>query len=219
MPKKFKGENSKAAEARARKSAQKEAEEQQKKQQLEDEYWKDDDKHLLKKQQRKEEKEKKRVEQLERKKEVQKLAEDEVAAIKPVKQQQQMTAAKLTRADIEAHQEKLTATSIAASQKNDADTVTATEQPLEENVNRLQVEGEVARTVEDAIQLLSTKEEDVDKHPEKRMKAAYLAFEEKNLPILKAENPNLRLSQLRQMLKKDWVKSPENPLNQRLLKA
>ncbi len=59
----------------------------------------------------------------------------------------------------------------------------------------------------------------VDKHPEKRMKAAYLAFEEVNLPRLKAENPNMRLSQLKQMLKKDWAKSPDNPLNQRLANA
>ena len=55
----------------------------------------------------------------------------------------------------------------------------------------------------------------MDKHPERRMKAAYKAFEEIQLPILKAENPNLRLSQLKQMLKKDWVRSPDNPLNQR----
>ncbi|GFS68046.1 coiled-coil domain-containing protein 124 [Trichonephila clavipes] len=73
------------------------------------------------------------------------------------------------------------------------------EKPLEENINRLQVEGDVARNVEDAIAILSIGEEKVDLHPEKRVKAAYLAFEEKNLPILKAENPNLRLSQQEQI--------------------
>jgi hypothetical protein len=56
----------------------------------------------------------------------------------------------------------------------------------------------------------------VDLHPEKRMKAAYTAFEEKHLPRLKEENPNLRLSQLKQLLKKEWNRSPDNPLNQRL---
>ena len=59
-------------------------------------------------------------------------------------------------------------------------------------------------------------EPEADKHPEKRMKAAYTKYEEDNLPRLKAENPNMRLSQLKQMLKKDWMKSPENPLNQRM---
>ena len=61
----------------------------------------------------------------------------------------------------------------------------------------------------------SVGESATEKHPEKRVKAAYAAFEEKNLPRLKEENRNLRLSQLKQMLKKEWQKSPENPLNQR----
>lgn len=61
----------------------------------------------------------------------------------------------------------------------------------------------------------STKE-DLDRHPERRMKAAYTAFEEANMARLKMENPNMRLSQLKQQLKKEWTKSPENPLNQRV---
>ena len=55
----------------------------------------------------------------------------------------------------------------------------------------------------------------MDKHPEKRMKAAYEAFEKERLPQLKAEYNNLRLSQLKQMLRKEWMKSPDNPMNQR----
>lgn len=57
---------------------------------------------------------------------------------------------------------------------------------------------------------------DSDKHPEKRLKAAFTAFEEVNLPRLKAENPTLRLSQLKQMLRKEWTKSPQNPINQKI---
>lgn len=63
----------------------------------------------------------------------------------------------------------------------------------------------------------STKDVEVDRHPEKRVKAAYLSFEERMMPIIKEQNPTLRLSQLKQVLKKEWMKSPENPLNQRLL--
>lgn len=59
----------------------------------------------------------------------------------------------------------------------------------------------------------SMNESATDKHPEKRMKAAYKAFEEANLPRIKAENPSLRLSQWKQILFKEWQKSPENPLN------
>lgn len=57
----------------------------------------------------------------------------------------------------------------------------------------------------------------VDRHPEKRMKAAYTAYEELRLQQLKAENSNLRLSQLKQIIRKDWLKAPENPMNQALL--
>ena len=94
-----------------------------------------------------------------------------------------------------------------------------TAEPVEENPNQqmaslMAAEGAVeARSVEDAIAVLNVGGTPVDRHPEKRMKAAYNAFEERELPRLKQENPNMRLSQLKQLLKKDWMKSPENPMN------
>lgn len=45
------------------------------------------------------------------------------------------------------------------------------------------------------------------------MRAAFMEFEEQNLERLKKENPNMRLSQIKQMLKKEWQKSPKNPMN------
>ncbi|ESN98742.1 hypothetical protein HELRODRAFT_66455 [Helobdella robusta] len=207
MPKKFQGENSKAAEAKARKTAIKEEQDLKKKQQLEDEYWKDDDKHVMKKLQRKEEKDKKKSEQLEKKKELQKLADEEMASLAKISAKNQQPS-KLTRTQVEMHKEAINASTKTKLQPK--------EEPLEENLNKIVIEGEVARTVEDAINLLNSTELEADAHPEKRMKAAYLAFEEKYLPILKAENPNLRLSQLKQLLRKDWNKSAENPLNQAL---
>ena len=42
---------------------------------------------------------------------------------------------------------------------------------------------------------------EIDKHPEKRMKAAYEEFEKERIPQLKIENPTLRLSQLKQLLR------------------
>jgi hypothetical protein len=45
------------------------------------------------------------------------------------------------------------------------------------------------------------------------MKAAFDAYEKENLPKLKQEHPTLRLSQLKQLLKKEWIKAPENPFN------
>ncbi|KAJ1964028.1 hypothetical protein H4R35_007182 [Dimargaris xerosporica] len=55
---------------------------------------------------------------------------------------------------------------------------------------------------------------ELDRHPERRHKAAYAAYEERELPILKQEYKGLRLTQLKQMLWKNWQKSPENPFNQ-----
>ncbi|VDP95346.1 unnamed protein product, partial [Echinostoma caproni] len=55
---------------------------------------------------------------------------------------------------------------------------------------------------------------EVDRHPERRLKAAYAAYEEKMMPILRAENPGLRNSQLKQMIFKMFQTAPENPKNQ-----
>ncbi|KAK2178620.1 hypothetical protein NP493_537g00032 [Ridgeia piscesae] len=210
MPKKFKGENSKAVQARQRKESARLEEKDRKQKELEDEYWRDDDKHAVNKQNRKEERERKRLEQLERKKEAQKLLTEEIASIHTIKPP---AAAKLTRAEIQAQQERMAA-AVAAAKKSTE--VLHNELPLEENINREIIE-EGARGVDEAITLLSVKDPITEKHPEKRVKAAYTAFEEVNLPRLKAENPNLRLSQLKQMLKKDWMKSPDNPMNQRTM--
>jgi hypothetical protein len=38
----------------------------------------------------------------------------------------------------------------------------------------------------------------VEKHPEKRMKAAFVAYEEAQLPKLRAEYPSLKRSQLKE---------------------
>jgi hypothetical protein len=71
-----------------------------------------------------------------------------------------------------------------------------------------------ASGVENALELLTVDSVKLDRHPERRMKSAFAAFEERMLPMLKQENPTLRLSQLKELLQKEWKKSPENPLNQ-----
>ncbi|KAG6804294.1 coiled-coil domain-containing protein 124 [Apis laboriosa] len=205
MPKKFVGENSKAVAARARKAAAKEAENTKKALEAEEKAWQDDDKQLLKKKQKQEELEKKRQQQLEKKAEVKALLEKEMANIKVGGKQ---PAAKVTRAEIVAATEKRNQ---AAMKKREE------EKPIEENLNRLTIEGETAHGIDEALSVLSSKETEIDRHPEKRVKAAYASFEERMMPIIKEQNPTLRLSQLKQILKKEWMKSPENPLNQKLL--
>ncbi|KAF7663569.1 hypothetical protein LDENG_00206790 [Lucifuga dentata] len=213
MPKKFQGENSKAATARARKAEAKAVADARKKQEEEDALWEETDKHVLKKESRKDSKEKKRLEVLERKKENQRLLDEESARLKGKSTKDSGSEGKVTRVQIEEmlrneqeHQEQ-----IKPEEKSHLDI------PLEENMNRIiPDEGtEEARTIEDAITVLSMEPEEIDHHPERRMKAAFAAFEEANMPRLKKENPNMRLSQLKQQLKKEWMKAPENPFNQR----
>ncbi|KAG5275873.1 hypothetical protein AALO_G00125480 [Alosa alosa] len=218
MPKKFQGENSKSATARARKAEAKAVADARKQKELEDALWEDNDKHVMRKEQRKEDKEKKRLEALERKKENQRLLDEEDARVKGKAREAAAAAAaaaatKVTRAQIEETLRKEQEPKPAEVKEKEKSHL---ETPLEENINRIiPEEGSVeARTIEDAIAVLSTKEES-DRHPERRMKAAFAAYEEVNMPRLKKENPNMRLSQLKQLLKKEWTKSPENPLNQR----
>nr|XP_033788644.1 coiled-coil domain-containing protein 124-like [Geotrypetes seraphini] len=209
MPKKFQGENTKSAAARARKAEAKAVADAKRQQELEDAYWKDDDKHVARKEQRKGEKEKKRLDHLERKKEAQRLLEEEDLKIKG-KINKAGAPGKVTRAQIEETLQKEESEEAVPKPKSHLET------PLEENVNRKVLEeGMVeARTIEDAIAVLSMGDE-LDCHPERRMKAAFTAYEELTLPRLKQKNPNMRLSQLKQLLKKEWMKSPDNPMNQR----
>lgn len=53
-----------------------------------------------------------------------------------------------------------------------------------------------------------------DRNPEKRMKGAYLAFEERRMAEMKVDQPGLKRSQYKDKLWKEWQKSAENPMNQ-----
>jgi len=209
------GENSKATAARERKNEKASAEKAAKEAAAEDAKWADNDRGLAKKQSRKEDAEKKRLEALAKKKEREDLLSQESAAI--AAKQAKINPVKVTQAQIREEQAKREE---AARGKAGVkpEPVTHLSTPLPENVNRLEVEGAEARSVTEAIQVLSINPTSpaVDKHPEKRMKAAYEEFEKKRLPELKQENGNMRLSQLKQMLRKEWQKHPENPLNKQL---
>mmetsp|Transcript_31059 Transcript_31059/g.60684 ORF Transcript_31059/g.60684 Transcript_31059/m.60684 type:complete len:209 (+) Transcript_31059:145-771(+) len=101
------------------------------------------------------------------------------------------------------------------------------EAELEENVNHKMrdqamalaeqgIDSAHARGVDDATQLLSnltTGGPEADAHPERRRKAAFKAYEEREIPVVRAENPGLKLSQVKEIIFKAWQKSPENPVN------
>jgi hypothetical protein len=56
----------------------------------------------------------------------------------------------------------------------------------------------------------------VDRHPERRFKAAYAAYEERRLQEMESDGTGqgLRLNQKKEKIKKEFEKSPENPFNQ-----
>ncbi|KAK4689252.1 hypothetical protein P7C73_g854, partial [Tremellales sp. Uapishka_1] len=68
-----------------------------------------------------------------------------------------------------------------------------------------------AKTDKDA---LGAKAGLIEKHPERRFKAAFEAYLERELPILKEDHPGLRQNQMRDILFKQFQKAPENPFNQ-----
>jgi hypothetical protein len=92
---------------------------------------------------------------------------------------------------------------------------------MKPNVNReraaKEAEGEFEATgVDAALSVLSVSgvggvgKEEVDAHPERRMKAAFAAFEDREMAILKEENSSLKRSQMKEQIWKKWQKSPEN---------
>lgn len=210
MPKKFQGENSKAAVARARKAEIAAQEKIKKDKEIEDAYWQENDRHINKKLARKEDREKKRQAELERKAQNRALAESEIVECAPKSAPQKVTAYELQK-----NVEKLVEQQKQEAEKKNAQT--HLDEPLIENLNRTDEEIVSASGVDAAISALSIQEDAIDRHPEKRMAAAFRAFEAQRFPQIKKENPSLRLSQQKQMLRKEWMKSPENPINKRLL--
>ncbi len=68
----------------------------------------------------------------------------------------------------------------------------------------------------DALSLTGKSNDKIERHPEKRFKAAYAAFEEKRLAEMDADGTSkgLRLNQRKERIHKEFEKSPENPFNQ-----
>lgn len=68
----------------------------------------------------------------------------------------------------------------------------------------------------DALSLTGSSDTKIDRHPERRFKAAYAQFEERRLKEMEADGSGagLRLNQKKEKIKKEFEKSPENPFNQ-----
>ncbi|WPH00063.1 coiled-coil domain-containing protein 124 like protein [Acrodontium crateriforme] len=65
----------------------------------------------------------------------------------------------------------------------------------------------------DALSLTNNTSDKIDRHPERRFKAAYTAFEERRLDEMKDEK-GLRRQQKIDQIRKEFEKHPDNPFNQ-----
>ncbi|KAK0636940.1 hypothetical protein B0T17DRAFT_94840 [Bombardia bombarda] len=68
----------------------------------------------------------------------------------------------------------------------------------------------------DALSLTASSDAKIDRHPERRFKAAYAQFEERRLAEMETDGSGagLRQNQKKERIKKEFEKSPENPFNQ-----
>ncbi|KAJ1777503.1 hypothetical protein LPJ77_002803 [Coemansia sp. RSA 2523] len=212
MPKKFTGTNTKVAAANDRKAlvkAEKDAKTRKAKEDKDAKDWQVG----AEKTGKKDEQAAKRLEKLARKAEADKLlaAENKVnAASKPSR-----PVAKLAPTVARGAEKKAAAK--------------AQEQAVAEEQNR-PVQQFQARNIDDALSLMEAVNESVpeagqsassakknaliDRHPERRFKAALEAFKDANYDLVKEENPGLRKQQIEDLLFKMFKKAPENPFNQ-----
>mmetsp|Transcript_36189 Transcript_36189/g.71158 ORF Transcript_36189/g.71158 Transcript_36189/m.71158 type:complete len:213 (-) Transcript_36189:104-742(-) len=210
MPKKIRT-NSKALEARERKATEKASKKAAASKAAEDAKWTDEGKD--KASQRKAAADAKRQEELRKRAEKKRLAEEDEAKVAKEARGKNAANTKVTQRQIlsMADQRKAQAEQLAKERKL-AQQKIVKQMEVSENVNHIPQE-EQWMGAEQAIAALSVGGDEEDKHPEKRMKAAYKAYAEVNMPILKEDNPGLKLSQYKDMLFKQWQKSAENPMN------
>lgn len=215
--------NEKAAAKKEAKTASKEAENRAKEKATEDARWAAAGEGARSKAQaKKDEEAAKRAEAAAKKAEAKRLAEEEEAALsKPKPKLGKVGGPKvthhqlaLTREQEEAQRaEELRQQQLQS--RREVDEASYSRIVDTENANRQEdaVDATGVDAVLDALSTLSTSESPAaDKHPEKRARAAWQAYEAHHLPLLKMEKPGLKQSQYRDMLWKTWQKSPDNPL-------
>ncbi|XP_074561306.1 uncharacterized protein LOC141817565 [Curcuma longa] len=227
MPKKM-GVNTKAEEARARRSAAEADRKERETKEKEEKYWRDAEGSKSRAAKKREDEAEKRAEAAARRAETRKIAEQEQRDLEAAGRRPDPKAArvsipvpKVTEAQLqrrrEEEQQRILQTADAAKKRQSR---TADEQEYDrivmvENTNRDDSIIE-AHNVDEAIakMVLSEPALPADRHPERRLKASFKAFEEEELPKLKEEKPGLTFNQYRDMIWKLWKKSPDNPLNQ-----
>lgn len=220
MAKKKVSENPKAVESRERKASNKKESQTQEKVKAEDDFWQEAGEGAKSKAgKKKDEQAKQREDAAAKKAEAKRLAAEEDAAMATLAKKAPKKAnseSKVTSHQLQLQQEaekksQQAAAEEAAKAKNRVVTEDSYSQLVDsQNVNRNAGDVE-ARSVTAALSALGVQETE-DKHPERRMKAAFAAYKEQQLPLMREEKPGLKQSQYQDMIFKTWQKSPENPV-------
>ncbi|CAM6094749.1 unnamed protein product [Calypogeia fissa] len=226
MPKKM-GINSKSEEARGRKAAMESEKKEKAEKEKEEKFWSEAEGQKSKAVKKKEEDAERRAEAAAKRAEAKKIAEEEQAELEK----------SLKRVDkksvrVGAPVSKVTAVQLAKAKEEEAQQLEASKQAAKlrdsrtadeieyerlvtvENTNRDDTAVD-ARSVDTALaQMVIANDTTPDRHPERRLKASFKAFEDAELLRLKEEKPGLTRTQYKDMVWKNWKKSPDNPLNQ-----
>ena len=191
----------------------------------EDAKWVDNDKSLMAKESRKAERDAKADDAARKQREKADLLKQEEEDLQKLGKSKTLDTSKVKRSDIRisALSAMVFDTKKKKPQKDKpSESVLVHDQPLEPNVNkeamlqelRTGIKVESGTGTAEALSAITAALGDLklDAHPEKRMKALHTAFEERRLKELMAEKPNLKRSQYKEMIWKEWQKSPENPM-------
>jgi hypothetical protein len=211
------GTNEKALAARQEKASQKEAKKAAAKKQADDDYWKQHDNPKNKRDKKREDEEKKRSEAAQKREEKKRLQQEEEAAMARLgksKQAPKVTAHQL-HMQSEKEKEKRQAM-LEERQREITKTTTAEqyEQQVDVQINNREAVVLDAHSLDDAVKQMSLSKDQEDRHPEKRAKAAFATYFERELPIMKEKKPGLKLQQYKSRIFEQWQRSPENPRNQ-----
>ncbi|KAK7409741.1 hypothetical protein VNO78_00021 [Psophocarpus tetragonolobus] len=226
MPKKM-GVNTKAEAARARKNAAETERKEKETREKEDQYWREAEGSKSRASKKKEEEAEKRAEAAARRAEARRLADQEEKELEKSMKKVDKKAnrvsipvPKVTEAELRRRREEEQADADRkAEEAKKRQSRTAAEDEYERmvlvsNTNRDDSIIE-ARSLDEAIAQMSMVDNlPPDRHPERRLKASFKAFEEAELPKLKEEKPGLTHTQYKDFIWKLWKKSPDNPLNQ-----
>lgn len=227
MPKKF-GVNTKKQEALEKKEVKKKQEMEKEIKQIENEYWKETDDKVLKKLQKDKEKEEKRLEKIQKKKENKELVEQEEAELqRQLNKNNNNAQVRVTaKTAIHAKEEELKKLVKKVDQKIESESyqvcndINPDEEYVNNNFLKMEEYKEYIKNGVDVFEGTGGIDTIIDSlninssvtHPERRMKAAWKAYVDKNLPDLKKQYPKYKRSKLLDMLSKDFHKSSDNPM-------